>query len=365
MNRRADVDAAKGLAIVLVVFGHLVARQDPAGVGWYEPLRALVYAFHMPFFLYLSGLVAGLSGAARTRMDAWPRLVAGRARRLLVPFALFGVAIVVGKLVAVGFVHVDNVPPGVWAGLRALVWDTGRSPAESVWYLAVLFVCSVTAPVVLWAAHGRAWALVALTAILFPLQAPAVLYLDRLATYAVFFAAGVLAAKAGGRWNGWIDRHWRALAAGFAVVLVAAFASRSVVPHRAVLLVAGFASMPAIHGLARRSWVMSWPLLQRLGRASFAIYLLNTICIGLAKGVLLLAVSWNGEHFLPFALVLLLAGIAGPLAMKRVMLRCVPVLGRLAGWPRRWRRRRYSRATSISPGNASSALKAGSHMTRL
>ena len=50
MERRDDIDRAKGLAILLVVFGHLVARADPADVAWYEPLRRAVYAIHMPFF---------------------------------------------------------------------------------------------------------------------------------------------------------------------------------------------------------------------------------------------------------------------------------------------------------------------------
>ncbi len=75
MERRADIDSAKGLAILLVVFGHLVARADPAGVTWYEPLRRAVYAFHMPFFLYLSGLVAVLSGMLTVPPPAWPGIV--------------------------------------------------------------------------------------------------------------------------------------------------------------------------------------------------------------------------------------------------------------------------------------------------
>jgi fucose 4-O-acetylase-like acetyltransferase len=78
MERRADIDRAKGLAILLVVFGHLVARADPAGVDWYEPLRRAVYAFHMPFFLYLSGLVAARSGMLLAPKAAWRRVAAGR-----------------------------------------------------------------------------------------------------------------------------------------------------------------------------------------------------------------------------------------------------------------------------------------------
>jgi fucose 4-O-acetylase-like acetyltransferase len=97
-GRLMELEQAKGLAILLVVFGHLVARENPAGVEWYGPLRMVVYLFHMPFFLYLSGYVAGLSGTAWMPADGWARLARRRAARLLLPFLAFGFFIVVGKL---------------------------------------------------------------------------------------------------------------------------------------------------------------------------------------------------------------------------------------------------------------------------
>src|SRR5258706_10382589 len=58
---RADwVDVAKGIGIVLVVFGHAVdgllkARLADAGSGWAAAYFA-VYTFHMPLFFLLAGL---------------------------------------------------------------------------------------------------------------------------------------------------------------------------------------------------------------------------------------------------------------------------------------------------------------------
>ena len=72
--RLTDLDRAKGLAILLVVFGHLVPQEDPAGVTWYDPIRIAIYLFHMPFFMYLSGYVTFWSGAATMPLDRWPRL---------------------------------------------------------------------------------------------------------------------------------------------------------------------------------------------------------------------------------------------------------------------------------------------------
>ena len=107
MRRWAELDRAKGLAIILVVFGHLVAREDPAGVAWYGPLRMVVYLFHMPFFFYLSGYVAVLAGLDRA---SWRDLLGRRAVRLLGPFLGFGLAILLGKLALGPFVMVHNLP---------------------------------------------------------------------------------------------------------------------------------------------------------------------------------------------------------------------------------------------------------------
>jgi hypothetical protein len=100
-------------------------------------------------------------------------------------------------------------------------------------------------------------------------------------------------------------------------------------PEKNYLLLTGCISFPAIHGWLRSlsaDWakVFSW-----LGRYSFMIYLCNTWFIGVAKGVLLHAWSWDGTNFLPFAAVLMLWGVMGPVALKRAILKRVRVLDRL------------------------------------
>ncbi len=190
MQRRDDIDLTKGLAILLVVFGHLVARTDPAGVDWYEPLRRAVYAFHMPLFLYLSGLVAVLSGTLLAPRMAWPKVARARAKRLLVPFLGLGVLTVLGKLPASHVMFVDNAPAGLLSGLSALVWHTLHSPALSVWYLFVLFVVSLGSMVILDGQTRRLPWLLGGLLLLYALPLPAYVYLDRVGHYAIFFGLG-------------------------------------------------------------------------------------------------------------------------------------------------------------------------------
>ena len=59
------------------------------------------------------------------------------------------------------------------------------------------------------------------------------------------------------------------------------------------------------------------------------IYLFNTLFIGLAKGVLFLRWSWDGAHFLPFAAMLMSAGLIGPVLLKYFGFRHVKRLDRL------------------------------------
>jgi len=60
-SRLLEVDAARGLAILLVVLGHVVARDMPAGNAWFAEVKAAIYLFHMPLFMVLTGITFALS----------------------------------------------------------------------------------------------------------------------------------------------------------------------------------------------------------------------------------------------------------------------------------------------------------------
>jgi fucose 4-O-acetylase-like acetyltransferase len=329
MARRADIDCAKGLAILLVVFGHIVARADPAGVDWYEPLRRAVYAFHMPFFLYLSGMVAALSGAAFTPPTAWRRLAASRVERLLLPFLGLGLLVVAGKVAAGSVMYVDNRPAALGDGLLSLVWHTAASPAMSVWYLFVLFVVSLATPVLVWADAGRLRLLLAAGLVLYCLPLPAYVYADRIGQYMIFFVAGVWAGRAGEGWTRLVDRDWRWLGVMFCVALALIIRFGCGWPPGIELLPVGALSMPVLHGLVRNCRADFTRVFLWLGRYSFMIYLFNTMFIGLAKGLLLLGTDWNGPHFIPFATCLMAAGIFGPVALKQLAFTRIKRLDRL------------------------------------
>jgi fucose 4-O-acetylase-like acetyltransferase len=325
-TRRLDLDRAKGVAILLVVVGHIVAAAPPVGAEWYDWLRYAIYRFHMPFFFYLSGYAVWLSGALHTPDAAMPEFAWRRAKRLLAPFLLLGLVVLLGKLAAEQVVHVDNRPAGLLGGLRDLVVTTGDSPATFIWFLWVLFLCSVAAPPV-WRRFGTAGLLLA-GAVLMAVEVPALFYLDRFARHALFFAIGIAVAEREAgllpRFATWQWLWWTMFAASLGAALA------GWLPGDWSLLVCGVAAVPALHGvmftaaMQRQGWALT------LGRYTMAIYLFNVIAIGLVKAALLKAgVPWTAAGFWVHAPALTAAGVALPMLAKVLVLRRVPVMDRM------------------------------------
>ncbi len=152
--RLHDVDRMKGMVILLVALGHVVAREPPAGHAWWDTLRAAIYAFHMPAFLYLGGLVMAHAGALHVPPSRYGDYVRQRAIRLLLPFFALGLTVVAGKLALAPLLQVDNVPAGAAEALVGLFWDTARSPSLTIWYVLVAFVYAIALPPLVRAAGG-------------------------------------------------------------------------------------------------------------------------------------------------------------------------------------------------------------------
>ena len=75
-QRFAYIDIAKGLGILMVVWGHIASH-------W---TSAFVYTFHMPLFFFISGMLFN-----RNKYPMFGDFLKARAKRLLVPYLLYSV----------------------------------------------------------------------------------------------------------------------------------------------------------------------------------------------------------------------------------------------------------------------------------
>lgn len=123
-TRVGSLDTYKGLAILLVVAGHL-AQSVPDFDN--SLLFKGIYMFHMPLFFLVSGMVYSLKPPITT-VRALAVSIAKRARQLLLPFfAWYAVSYVV--------LH-QNMPVSDYLDR---LW---RSPDVGLWFLWVLFFIS-------------------------------------------------------------------------------------------------------------------------------------------------------------------------------------------------------------------------------
>lgn len=279
----------------------------------------------MPFFMYLSGYVTGVRHQPASLAE-WGRLVQRRAIRLLLPFAAFGLAIVFGKCALARLVHIDNAPREIEEGLRGILWDTSSSPAVSAWYLAVLFAYAAALPLLLRASRGRIAVVGILAGLLFTASLPQIAYLDRIGNYFVFFVCGVAAARLGLAWRHSLDRWSGVSVVVFGLALLVmnyGFLGKPSGwpdwPYKAYLLAFGLLSIPALHGLVRSPLLSCSTILLRLGRESFTIYMLNTVMIGAAKAAILRLVPWDGGNFVPVSILLMMAGLLGPIGVSALL----------------------------------------------
>ncbi len=119
-----------------------------------------------------------------------------------------------------------------------------------------------------------------------------------------------------------MKRFWLVWLASFALCLF-------LVPLSLLPLCAGLLSLPALHGLALHLTGNVGRCLVFLGRYSFPIYLMNTLAIGLVKGILLKFVSWDGVNFLFYVPILTSAGLMIPVAIKKWLFPRLPYLDRI------------------------------------
>ena len=266
-DRAIWVDVCRGIAIILVVYGHalrgIYSVPMPPGPALQN---SLIYAFHMPVFFVLAGLFL------------WPSIMKGRAHCLktkvqtvLYPYFLWSLIAGSIELAASRFV---NSPITVGDLIRIPI-----VPIEQFWFLYALFLVQLT--VILLA--PRKWlvivvALVAVATLMTSVDLPR--FMVQATTYYPYVAAGIFGAGLLIRLSQstvryqllWFIVSW----ASFALATVAElqFGLRGPISD----YVSGFSgtagTLSASMLIAR---ISPTPPLVALGRASMAIYVMHTI----------------------------------------------------------------------------------------
>lgn len=132
-NKNRTISLAKGIAIFLVVYGHVIQRHMvAAGEDFFRnPVFQIIYTFHMPLFVFLSGYLLASSLKRRSVGE----VIQSRVARLLIPYVTWGFLGVITTLFLMSAMHEVIQVQGVFA----IITDQMiLNPA--VWFLWTLFV---------------------------------------------------------------------------------------------------------------------------------------------------------------------------------------------------------------------------------
>ena len=104
-NKRIDyMDIAKGVAVLLVIFGHTFRESMRADAAWCDIAYLFVYRFHVALLFMLSGMGYALTKARNASLTTGAYLKK-KAKTLLLPWVTYSV------LIYVVFAAVQLVPP--------------------------------------------------------------------------------------------------------------------------------------------------------------------------------------------------------------------------------------------------------------
>ena len=116
-NKRLDyLDVAKGIGILLVIFGH-------CQLGWIGSVHSLIYSFHMPLFFFISGVCF-------SNKYTFSTLAVKRFRQIILPTIYFSI---------ISTLLVDGL------GLNVEWWDWSKHFPFALWFLPVLYFTELVA----------------------------------------------------------------------------------------------------------------------------------------------------------------------------------------------------------------------------
>jgi fucose 4-O-acetylase-like acetyltransferase len=315
IQSRTDwIDAARGIGIVLVVFGHSIGGLRDAGIvpkdGALSAVFYMIYTFHMPLFFLLSGVFVETRLAHR-RAD----FVQGAFTRIAWPYLLWSV-IQLAVINSLG--NLVNAPTAFdIKRYVALLWQ----PTSQFWYLYVLLLLLIVSYFVVPRVGPEG--LLVLSLFVHPLHE---LYslsgpLANLCWFGLFYALGVVLGS----------KLVRLQAGTTTAVLVAvgaalfwlvcgndartaryAYWSDATIPAAIAGTVACLA-MANIPQLAHNRFLVL------LGRRSLAIFLLHVLFVAGTR--IVLQKMFGLAEPAPILLLVVIAGVVGPLLVRALVAR--------------------------------------------
>lgn len=273
-DRFSFVDKASAVAMILVVYGHIIFPET-LEMSWWKESRDFIYKFHMPLFMFLSGFIVFLS-TSRKNLDTKEEYLKFEKKKFqkFFPayffFSLLGVAFDIYS----GNSSMDSISKQIFS----FFFTPDYGSAGFVWYLYVLMGFYLITPMLLRLQNSVLYLLLFLGFLLTNTDFSIHFSADLFAKYFFFFLSGGLMFLKFSEIMAFLNKRGVIIVLVTFLITIVDFYSAFAVPYQLVSLAMIF----SIVYLSNFSWLsFSDRVFIELGKGSFAIYLLNTSIVNL------------------------------------------------------------------------------------
>ncbi|MBR5241001.1 MAG: acyltransferase family protein [Muribaculaceae bacterium] len=304
LNLYKEIDILKGIAIILVVLGHIELLY---ALDAYSQFRDFVYTFHMPLFMAISGY---LYAKHHNMSFNYLSFIKKKAKRLLLPYiSVMAIYYLIKYILsyAVGL----NTPIELKSFLYTLFVNPYGGFVSFLWYVYVLFLIYLIVPI-----FKRLSFLLAISVVIYFIPFPSMFCLDLLSEHLVFFVLGVLLYKYHSKGKELNVKNLLIPSLILQILLYLYSIQHSNLIFNFMLALLGIVST---YSLSKIITDFRLPTLRYIGKYSTEIYFLHVIfLLGVITLFKLVPCSFNGEVYVQL-LVQFLAGVIGPLLFAMLL----------------------------------------------
>jgi fucose 4-O-acetylase-like acetyltransferase len=312
-----DIKVATGVAIMLVVVGHLASRGQE-GIDFYVNLKSLIYKFHMPLFLFLSGYISGYTYKPVATINEYLTFLKRKTLRLMPPYLLVSMVFFVGNI------FLDN-DQDLFQGVISIFIYPSMGSSGFLWYIYVLFLYYLTLPLIMLMANNKFYLIFTGSILVSFLNFTTVFSLNLFFWYLPYFVLGCFLSKNIEQYLSYLKKIGIYFLVIFICWIILEYLNIINIPKILISLIAIIAVHYTSLVILKKN-----KFLEVLGENSFNIYLFNTMFMG---GLSYLLKDYLGDElfidlFYYLSPIIIFSGIYFPIILYRVVKKRIPILAK-------------------------------------
>lgn len=329
MIRLISIDIAKALCIILVVIGHYVPDNSP---GWYIFMVQIIYSFHMPLFMFVSGYVYW---AIRKSIE-YQKFVWKKFQRLMIPYFFVSVIIISIKLFTEKYLFVQN--PTSLSSLYEMFYLP--IAGYFLWFVYALFLMFLIIPAFNTSRKLFFLLITSLILYLSPVNFPPIFCLEEFRRMLFYFVLGCCASEFS-KVRSIINRKTNVLIT--LCVFIGIYTVRSYIEISMIEKVLGICiALSGIVLVLKISKMIGLKakltsIFLNIAVCSYTIYLFHTTFEGFAKSLLMkVPLHIFNLHettllFIVFALIVIAIGVIAPIVLHKIVVKYSKLFSYLLG----------------------------------